>query len=86
MASRTEPRASTFQEAWMTWDHRRQTRSCVLADVSRRGARLRVVGAPDLPDEFGLYIPRLKHWTRARVVWRQPTSCGVEFLRPLPAG
>jgi hypothetical protein len=86
MNSRAEPRASTFEEARITWDFRKQSRTCVLADLSPRGARLRVVGASDLPQEFGLYIPRLGHWTRARIVWRQPTSCGVEFVRPLLAG
>ena len=86
MNSRADPRATTFEQARISWDYRRQSRTCVLADLSHKGARLRVVGASDLPPEFGLYIPRLAHWTRARVVWSQPTSCGVEFLRPLPAG
>lgn len=55
--SRAELRASTFEQARISWDYRRHSRTCVLADLPRRGARLRVVGALDLPPEFGLYIP-----------------------------
>jgi PilZ domain len=80
---RTEPRLSTFEEARVTCGRGEWARSCVLADVSQTGACLRLVGAADLPAEIALYLPRSVQWTRARLVWRRATACGVEFLRPL---
>ena len=80
---RTEPRLSTFEEARVMGGKGEWARSCVLADVSQTGACLRLVGAADLPAEIALYLPRSMQWTRARLVWRRATACGVEFLRPL---
>jgi hypothetical protein len=82
MDDRSEPRIRTFEEARIACDcEERFARGCVLADLSGRGARLRLVGAGALPDEIELFLPRQQLWTRARVIWRRPSACGVEFLR-----
>ena len=78
---RVEPRVVTFEAAKITSGPERFARHCVLADISARGARLSLVGIDAVPDEFDLSVPRRKLWTRARVVWRRPSSCGVAFLR-----
>ena len=49
-----------------------------LMDADRTISAARII---KLPDEVELFLPRLQLWTRARVVWRGPSACGVEFLR-----
>lgn len=78
---RAEPRVVTFEAARIACGRERFARHCVLADISSGGARLSLVGIEAVPDEFDLSVPRRQLWTRARVVWRRPSSCGVAFLR-----
>jgi len=49
--------------------------SCIIHDVSLKGARLTVGSKADLPDEFTLVFTR-----NCRVVRRSDGQIGVEFL------
>ncbi len=57
-------------------------RACILCDVSATGARIRVMTAAELPDEFVLAlsaqgIPRRK----CRIIWRNEKEVGVRFQK-----
>lgn len=80
MSRRSESRRQTFDTARLIWDGGQSVRSCLVTDETPRGARLRLVEAETLPDMFELFVTRTGQWKRARVKWRQPSACGVEFL------
>lgn len=65
-------------------------RPCTVHNVSVSGAKLRLNGARDVPDEFTLILSRGGGVRRkCRVVWRSDREVGVRFVwadeRPKPA-
>ncbi|MDX2156837.1 MAG: PilZ domain-containing protein [Hyphomicrobiaceae bacterium] len=60
--------------------------TCVLADVSPTGAKLRLPVDAALPDIFTLDVPALSLNARCAVRWRRDAELGVELMaRPEPA-
>ena len=53
---------------------------CLVRDVSPTGARLELIGAPDLPDRFDLTITGRDRLYSAEVVWRRSNQIGVRFV------
>jgi hypothetical protein len=53
--------------------------TCLFRDVSENGARVRVVGAAKIPDEFRLVAPMEKLNACCVVVWRRGSEVGVRF-------
>lgn len=80
MEERSEPRSTVFEEGQIACEGDAAPRICVVTDRSTRGARLKLAGVADLPEEFSLLVPRAHIRTRARIVWRRSASCGVVFL------
>jgi hypothetical protein len=55
---------------------------CIVRDISEGGARLAVLGAAALPDEFDLVMfANSSVSRRCRVAWRADKEVGVEFVR-----
>ena len=52
---------------------------CVVRDISKRGARLRVLDASAVPDHFELLLKETGETRPARVRWRRKDEVGVEF-------
>ena len=55
---------------------------CIVLDVSRSGARLRVDDNLALPDELDLLLSYQGERQRVRVRWRRQKELGVEFVKP----
>jgi len=54
---------------------------CVIADVSRTGAKLTCRSAGDVPEHLDLRLsPTSQTSKRCRVVWRTRDAIGVEFI------
>lgn len=70
--------------AWITLGPD-ELHGCVLSDVSDSGARLEVEDSHKVPDHFVL-LQSSKGTTRrsCRVIWREPTQLGVEYVQSLP--
>lgn len=58
---------------------------CVVRNVSKAGAKLRVTDPRTLPDRFRLQIPRRDVACLARVKWRESDQIGVVFEIGAPA-
>ena len=59
-------------------------RTCVLADISESGARLKTPAGAPLPDSFMLQLgdDRAPH-RQCHVVWRRDSDIGIRFERPV---
>ena len=59
-------------------------RTCLLADISESGARLKTPAGDPLPDSFMLQLgdDRAPH-RQCHVVWRQDGELGIRFERPV---
>ncbi len=59
---------------------------CALIDVSQGGARLAVLAADMVPDEFLLaFSPKSDVSRRCRVAWRKEDEIGVIFVKAVDA-
>jgi hypothetical protein len=76
---RATERVRTLMLGTVTIDTR--TITCVIADFSANGARLRISPNVLLPDSFELYAPQ--HWATYLVAlrWRDGEDVGVEFMQ-----
>ena len=57
-------------------------RDCTLRDVAPNGARIRVDGAHEIPDEFYVVFSADKTMRHARIVWRTANEIGIEYESP----
>ncbi|PZR83152.1 MAG: hypothetical protein DI537_35420 [Stutzerimonas stutzeri] len=55
---------------------------CMVLDVSRGGARLRITDSLVLPDEFDLLLSYKGKSQRVRLRWQRKNDIGVEFIKP----
>lgn len=82
----SERRAEARRRALMTGTIRFRTRSgslsCVVRNISDKGAKLVVTGSMWLPERFELEIPHLDLRIAARAVWREATEMGIAFTAP----
>jgi hypothetical protein len=53
---------------------------CVTENLSLSGAKLTLPGVNLLPKEFEVVVPERHIRRRARLVWRDQVSLGVEFI------
>ena len=60
--------------------NRAGTIDCRVRNLSAIGACLDVASQMGIPDEFTLVIEHEELKTKCRVIWRNPTRIGVEFL------
>jgi GGDEF domain-containing protein len=62
-------------------DHLNASVECIILDVSRSGARIRVNDSLALPDEFDLLLTYQGERQRVRLRWRRQKEIGVEFVK-----
>ncbi|KQT20728.1 MULTISPECIES: PilZ domain-containing protein [unclassified Bradyrhizobium] len=53
--------------------------SCVIRNLSPRGAALDVESSLDIPDEFKLILDREEEHYHCRLIWRKAKRIGVRF-------
>lgn len=75
-------RKPVYKKAKFFLDHLNASVECIVLDVSRSGARLRVDDSLALPDEFDLLLSYQGERQRVRVRWRRQKEIGVEFVKP----
>jgi len=63
-------------------DHLNASVECIVLDVSRGGARLRITDSLVLPNEFDLLLSYEGERQRVRLRWRRQKEIGVEFVKP----
>jgi hypothetical protein len=78
LSQRVEPREDVHVRAQMT-DARGFAAECVIRDVSKRGARLRVDNIAAVPPEFEL-VWSGGHRRVVKVRWRRKGEVGVTFV------
>jgi len=54
--------------------------TCVVHDISTKGAGLELAAAATLPDEFVLYIPQQSQQFHCRITWRKDNKIGVQYF------
>ena len=72
-------RHAVRQRAFINLEDGAALRSCLILDLSDNGAKLVIVRAGDLPEEFTLFLPR-----RCRIARRLDEEIGVRFIDRLP--
>jgi hypothetical protein len=70
------------QPAWITLDGGFAARQCVVADISKTGARITLEEAIALPATLKLAFSRdARTGHTCHVIWRRGKSAGVKFVR-----
>jgi PilZ domain len=77
---RNSRRTKSFLRAFVYVSRKRSAPSCLIRDMSEKGARIIFPDTVTLPDVFDLYIPQRDHNIRARVQWRRNDEIGVAFV------
>lgn len=73
---RSEPRKIMTQAGWIIEDGG-QKRPCLLANLSKSGAKITLLARNELPAEFTLCVGELSR--RSRMVWRTCFTAGLQF-------
>lgn len=77
-----EPRKSLQQPGWITFEGGFAVRPCVVQDMSRTGAKIRIDDPNTLPANLRLAFSRDARTGRnCEVVWRRGKLAGVKFVR-----
>jgi uncharacterized small protein (DUF1192 family) len=77
---RNSRRTKSFLRGFVYVSRKRGALSCLIRDMSEKGARIIFSDTVTLPDVFDLYIPQRDHNIRARVQWRRNDEIGVAFV------
>ena len=77
---RSVARRRVLKGGLVVFNDRYATLSCTVRDLSEAGARLRLGGAPSVPDRFELIIDLDGTEASCQVVWRKDQEMGVKFL------
>ena len=78
---RNSRRTKSFLRGFVYVSRKRGALSCLIRDLSDKGARIIFSDTVTLPDVFDLYIPRRDQNFRARVHWRRNDEIGLEFAQ-----
>ena len=83
--TRAAPRERMFVAARLSYAHGALSVACTVTQLSATGARLNIADPASLPDMFDISIPHKDFNSRARMIWREGSKAGIEFLAPAPA-
>jgi hypothetical protein len=76
-----KPRHRVEQHAWLTLDGGFAKKNCTVLDLSLTGARLRVDNADAIDGKIDIaFTGDVRKTTPCRLVWRDGSTIGVEFL------
>lgn len=80
-------RREVHYPVWIVVDPAQPPQRCMLLNVSQGGAKIEIDKQLEPPEKFTLLLTHRGHSTRpCRLVWRNGTNMGVEFLQsPAPA-
>jgi hypothetical protein len=82
LSKKREGRKLLGRPAWITLEGGFAARQCVVADISRTGARILFEEAMALPARLKLAFSRdARTGHTCQVVWRRGKSAGVRFVR-----
>jgi hypothetical protein len=78
-------RVRSFLRAQIIFNNRMNTVDCIIKNYSAAGAKIALSDTLAVPAEFELFIPTKQRAHRARLVWRDKDSIGVNFLDAVAA-
>jgi len=81
---RTSRRTKSFLRGIVYVSRKRGALSCLIRDLSDKGARIIFSDTVTLPDVFELYIPQRDRNFRAKVRWRHGEEIGLAFVASEP--
>ena len=76
---RNSRRSKSFLRGFVYVSRKRGALSCLIRDLSEKGARIIFSDQVTLPDVVDLYIPQREQTLRARVQWRRNDEIGLAF-------
>lgn len=74
-----------LKNAIIVFNQHRSSVACVVRDISDTGAKVRLNGPADLPDEFELVLLKERKIVQASVSWYNHPDCGIIFKGPMRA-
>ena len=77
---RSSRRSKSFLRGYVYVSRQRGALSCLIRDLSEKGARIIFSDTVTLPDAFELYIPQRDQTLRAKVRWRHKDEIGLAFV------
>ena len=77
---RNARRAKSFLQGFVYVSRKRGALSCLIRDLSDKGARIIFSDTVTLPDLVELYIPQRELTLRAKVQWRRNDEIGLAFI------
>jgi PilZ domain len=78
--ARAAPRERAFLKARVSYNDGAISMSCTVVQISPSGARLNFDSIVSLPEIFDIEVPHKSIACRAKLVWRDRTLAGVEFV------
>jgi uncharacterized small protein (DUF1192 family) len=77
---RNSRRSKSFLRGFVYVSRKRGALSCLVRDLSDKGARIIFSDQVTLPDMVDLYIPQREQTLRAKVSWRKNDEIGLAFI------
>jgi hypothetical protein len=81
---RNSPRKDVHYPCWVEIGHGAPQLAATIADISVGGAKLLVPNSYNVPESFTLLLTRDGNARRrCRVVWRSPSTIGIQFVEDI---
>lgn len=80
---RSSRRTKSFLRGFVYVSREQGALSCLIRDLSEKGARIIFSDSVTLPHMFDLYIPQRDQTLRAKVRWRHGDEVGLAFAVPV---
>ena len=77
---RASERIRSFLRAQIIFNNRMTTIECIIKNYSASGAKVAINDTLTVPSEFEVFIPAKQRSHRARLIWRDKDSIGVNFI------
>ena len=78
---RKSPRARTMLGAQIIFNNRSSTVDCQIRNMSEEGAKIIIHDHLSIPQRFEFHVPQKGRSFKAKVIWRQDSEAGLEFLQ-----
>ena len=73
------PRRKSFLRGCLYFNNGRASATCLIRNISDRGARILISHTLNIPDIVELYVTQKAQTIRARVEWRRDDELGLSF-------
>ena len=77
---RRDERVRALLRARILFNNNSSSIDCMVRNISGGGAKLEISSALTVPSEFDLDVPQKGRTYRARLMWRDATYIGVQFV------